>query len=102
MFLFLILGVLIGILAVIFAVQNIVPVTVTFLSWQVEGSMAFIIAAAIVTGLLISILVSIPEIVANYFTLKELRKRNKALVSELEEYKNAAIVNTSHTSATIS
>ncbi len=90
MFLFLILGILLGILAVIFALQNIVPVTVMFLSWELHGSMAFVIAMAIVAGLLISILVSIPEVVSNYFTLKSLRKRNQELEAEALRYRDEA------------
>lgn len=95
MFLFLILGVLIGILAVIFAVQNIVPVTVTFLAWQLTGSMSLVIATAIVAGLLVSVFVSIPEVVENYFVLKALRKRNAELESELESIKSSGLI--SHT-----
>ena len=91
MFLFLILGILLGILAVIFAVQNIIPVTVTFLAWQVQGSMAFVIAAAIVSGLLISVLVSVPEVIENHFTLKGLRKRNEELEVEIGRYKNVVV-----------
>jgi len=94
MFLFLVLGILLGILAVIFALQNIVPVTVIFLAWQLHGSLALVIAVAIVLGLLISILVSVPEVVDNFFVLKGLRKKIEDLEAENARLKNAALSHT--------
>ncbi len=43
MLIFLIIGLLLGGAAVIFALQNITAVTVTFFSWQFEGSLAMIV-----------------------------------------------------------
>jgi uncharacterized integral membrane protein len=79
MLLFLILGLIIGALAVIFALQNITTITVVFLVWQLQGSLALIIALAVITGLLIGILVSFPEVVHHYVEVQRLRKRNQEL-----------------------
>jgi len=83
MLLFLILGLLVGALAVIFALQNITAITVTFLAWQLQGSLALIVALAVITGLLIGILVSFPEIFTHYRESERLKKRNKELEDAL-------------------
>jgi len=57
---FLILALLIAILAVIFAVQNITAVTITFFSWSIHTSLAVALLSALGVGVLITILLSIP------------------------------------------
>ena len=56
-----ILGLLLGAVAVIFALQNIAVVTVTFFSWQLEGSMAVILLISIISGILVCLLLLLPE-----------------------------------------
>ncbi|MDD4363610.1 MAG: LapA family protein [Atribacterota bacterium] len=47
---------LIAIMAVIFALQNAIPITVSFLIWKVESSLALILIIAFVAGLITSFL----------------------------------------------
>lgn len=82
MFLFLILGLLIGALIVIFALQNIVTVSVTFLVWQIDGSLALILILALVAGFMMSVLLSIPEIFKTRAEFARLKKRNAQLEDE--------------------
>ncbi len=53
---FLFVAALIAILAVIFALQNAVPITVSFLFWKAESSLALILIIAFVAGLVTSFL----------------------------------------------
>jgi len=46
----------IAVLAVIFALQNAVPITVSFLIWQVQSSLALILIMAFIAGLITSFL----------------------------------------------
>ncbi len=46
----------IAVLAVIFALQNAIPITVSFLIWQVESSLALILIMAFIAGLITSFL----------------------------------------------
>lgn len=80
----LILGLIIGAISVIFALQNIFLVTVTFMAWELTTPLALIIAIAILTGLLIGIIFSIPEFIKNTFVVSNLKKENKKLSDELE------------------
>jgi uncharacterized integral membrane protein len=77
MLLSLILGLVIGGLSVMFALQNIFPVTVTFLAWEITSSLALLIAISIIVGLVISALISIPGAISNAMTISGLRKENR-------------------------
>ncbi len=85
MIIFLILGLLVGAAAVVFALQNITTVTVMFLSWQLEGSLALIIMLAIGVGILMSFLLSLPDIIQKSFQISGLKKHNDKLKDELTE-----------------
>jgi uncharacterized integral membrane protein len=84
MILSLILGLIIGALSVIFALQNIFPVTVTFVAWEFTTSLALIIILAILIGLMIAVILSIPETIKNMFIISSLKKENRKLTDEIE------------------
>ncbi|MBX4198045.1 LapA family protein [Candidatus Parcubacteria bacterium] len=80
---FLLIGLVLGGFAVIFALQNITVITVTFLAWQIDGSLAIILIAAVVTGILIGVLVSIPSAIRRSFLISRIQKKTIALKEEL-------------------
>lgn len=53
---YLFIAAFIAVLAVIFALQNAVPITVSFLVWQVQSSLALILIMAFIAGLITSFL----------------------------------------------
>ncbi len=63
MILLLIMSLLIAVLAIVFAVQNAAPVTVTFLLWQFKGSLALILLLTFVLGVIVALLAVLPGIV---------------------------------------
>ncbi len=79
----LIIGFILGAVALVFIVQNIIPVTVTFLAWNFEGSLAIIILFALLGGMLISWLLSIPQMLR----LSDLRRSNRKLLKDLDIHK---------------
>ena len=72
----------ISLVAVVFALQNIGPVTVTFLSYQFEGSLALVLFVALVCGALISFLASVPTLVRGRWETRDLRRQIAALEAE--------------------
>lgn len=80
---FLILGILLGIVAVFFVLQNTALVTVVFASWQLEGSLAFILILTLITGVVVTLLLLLPGFIGDAFALSVARRRIKALESEL-------------------
>ena len=87
MILFLIGGLLIGGLAVAFALQNTDTVVVSLLSWHFQSSLAIIIASAILVGALISTLWTLPRSIKTGFQISSLKKRNDKLEKELADKK---------------
>ncbi len=82
----LISGIGFAIVAVLFALQNNVPVTVSFFAWSFGGSLALVLLLAIGLGALIAGLMSSPAVIRGQWTGKKLRRQ----VAALEE-KNRAL-----------
>jgi putative membrane protein len=80
---FLLIGLILGALAVIFALQNITMISVTFLAWQLEGSLAVILLLAVTTGVLIGVMVALPGAIRSWFHISSLRKQNNKLNNSL-------------------
>ncbi len=87
----LILGIILGAVSVIFALQNVTVITVTFFTWQLEGSLALILMSAIAMGVLITLLLILPESIRNYFRYKNLQKENAKLQEELRKQKELTV-----------
>ncbi|HEV7423845.1 MAG TPA: LapA family protein [Candidatus Paceibacterota bacterium] len=99
MIIFFIIGLLLGAVSVIFALQNVAVITVTFFSWQLTGSLALILSLAITSGILITMLILLPEFISNYFKYKNLKKDNTRLEEELRKQKELTVF-AKHTPAT--
>ena len=82
---FLFLALTIALIAALFAIQNVAPVTVSFVIWTFEGSLAVILFVAVLAGALASGLASIPTIVRGKWQVAALKKR----VIELEAQQRA-------------
>lgn len=78
--LILILGILVAIGAVVFALQNLAPVTVTLAVWTFEGSLALVLLFALGLGALIAGLLSSPAVIRGQWTIGRQRGR----IAELE------------------
>ena len=88
MIFFLILGVLIGALSIIFVLQNVAPITVAFFTYQLHGSLSVILFLAVITGMLITILILLPSFVRDELRVNRLKKQNQDLADELIKTKN--------------
>ncbi len=83
----LIIGIILGAGVVIFALQNVQTVMVTFLGWGFEGSVALIVILALLAGIIISWLMAIPSFIRGMMNESKLRGHNDALHRELEVHK---------------
>jgi len=77
----LIAGIGFAIVAVLFALQNNVPVTVSFFAWSFGGSLALVLLITLGLGVLIAGLVTSPALIGSQWTGKRLRRQ----VAGLEE-----------------
>lgn len=84
---FFILGLLLGGAVVVFVLQNISVITVTFIAWQLTGSLAVILIISVLSGILITILMVLPGSIDNYWSYRKLSKEYKKLEEELRKQK---------------
>lgn len=83
-----ILGIAVAVAAVAFALQNNVPVTVTFLLWRFDSSLAMVLLLALALGAIIVALVSTPRALRSQWLLSRQRSEIaalKATAAELEK-----------------
>lgn len=81
----LILGIVFAIVAVLFALQNNVPVAVTLAIWHFDGSLALVLLIALGLGVLITGLVSSPAVIRRQWLAARLRRRVADLEREAAE-----------------
>jgi uncharacterized integral membrane protein len=86
-----ILGLILGALVVIFTLQNIGIVTVTFFSWSLTSSLSVIIGLAVSLGVVIALLLFLPESISNSLKYRKLKKENTKLEEELKRQKELTV-----------
>ncbi|MDD5068574.1 MAG: LapA family protein [Candidatus Pacebacteria bacterium] len=91
MFILFIVGLLLGSVAVIFALQNVAVVTVSFFSWKLEGSLAVILLLALSAGIVTALLIVLPGSIDNYFKQRGLKKENQKLAEALRKQKELTV-----------
>lgn len=77
-----ILALIIAVVAVIFALQNIAAVTVSLFFWHINGSLALVLLVTLAAGVLISLLASAPGAISRRWTISNLKKKLAAAESE--------------------
>lgn len=85
----LIAGIILGALSVMFVLQNVAVVTVVFLSWQITGSLALVLLATLISGIVITLLVILPSLIRDDMHLTVIKNQKKELEAELAKYKPA-------------
>lgn len=78
--LFIVIATLLGLLSVVFALQNDVPVTVTLLVWRFDGSLAMVLLIAFALGALVLGLATTPSTLRRQWAGRRQQKR----IHELE------------------
>lgn len=76
----LILGIIIGAVAVTFAIQNVTEVTVNFLAWQFTAPLAVILIATTVVGIIVALLAILPSAIRE--SLNAYSRRNAQAKAE--------------------
>lgn len=82
----LILALLISIVAMIFALQNTADVTVQFFAWSQTAPQAIVLLITLAIGVLIGVLISLPNMIKGSWVSSRQKKKMVALESSLMEY----------------
>ncbi len=86
-----ILGLLLGAVSVMFALENVTTITVTFLQWQATSSVAVVVLFSILVGMIIISLILLPGSVSKYLQYKGLKKEIDRLKEELRKQKELTV-----------
>jgi uncharacterized integral membrane protein len=84
---FIVVSLLIAIVAVVFALQNMAAVTVSFLFWNFDSSLALVLLGTLAVGVLISLLASMPGSIRSKLAVSSQKKKLTALETERDNYK---------------
>ena len=87
MILSLIMGIVLGASSVLFALQNVADVTVSFLGWQLTEPLAFILLGALFCGVIITLLVLLPRLISDDAYLKSVLRQKREVEDELAKYR---------------
>ncbi|MEA4909703.1 MAG: LapA family protein [Chloroflexi bacterium] len=87
---FIVIALVIAILAVVFALQNLATVTVTFFIWSIDASLALVLLVTLAVGVLISLLASLPGLIRGRWTVSGQKKKLAALEAERNTYQQKA------------
>lgn len=85
----LILALLFAVTAVIFALGNTAPVTISFLTWSLqEQPLALVLLVAVALGILIGVLLMTPSVIKQKLALSGEKKRLKSTEKDLDLHKS--------------
>ena len=87
----LIVAIIVAILAVVFALQNAVPITVSFLTWRFESSLALVLLITVALGVIMSLLVSVPSMIKRRKIISNQKKKIQVLESSLQRENKSKI-----------
>jgi uncharacterized integral membrane protein len=83
----LILGIILGAVSVVFALQNVTVVTVSFFSWQATAPLAFILLGTILSAVMVTLLVLLPSLIQEAMYVKTLRQQKREVEDEFSAYR---------------
>ncbi len=91
MIFFLILGIILGSASVLFALQNTDIITVSFFAYHFQGSLALILIMTVLMGVIVSLLIVLPDSIANHFKFYKLQSAYAKLEEELRKQKELTV-----------
>lgn len=83
--LYIIFALVIAFLAILFALQNNILVTINLLTWQATQSLAIVLLATLAIGVLIGLLVALPSILKRGWRTSRVKKQAASLEDQLME-----------------
>lgn len=88
------IGFMLGLIALIFAFQNNEVVSLTFLNWQFESSLAIVVIISLIAGVVIATLLTMPGAIARSVSMHVLKKENRSLKDLMLEKQDTVVIET--------
>ncbi len=80
----LILGFVLGAAAIVFAIENNTIVSLTFLGWQFQSSLALVVIIMLAAGVLVGTFICLPGLIRRSFVIRRLNKQAQGLHDEAQ------------------
>lgn len=85
----LILALVIAIFSVVFALQNAMAITVSFLMWEIESSLALVLLVTLGVGIIVGLLGMAPNLIKKSLKISNQNKKIKQLQATIAEKETA-------------
>ncbi len=79
---FFVVALILALLVTVFAVQNNQPITISFLFWSIDGSLALVLMVTLVLGIVIGVLLMAPGSVRSRLQVGGLQRSLRSLEQE--------------------
>ena len=79
----LLVGIVLGGLTVIFALQNVALVTVNLWMWQFSAPLAIVLLGTVLSGIVVTLLILLPNLIRDEIYLKTLKRQKREVEDEL-------------------
>ncbi len=89
MILSLIVGIILGAVSVIFALENVATVTVTLLNWQASAPLALVLLGSMLCGVIVTLLILLPSVIRDELYLSSVKRQKKEAEDELARHRAA-------------
>lgn len=76
-------GIVLGAVTVLFALQNATVITVTFFAWQLAIPLALALLSAFVLGIVVALLILLPNLIRDEIALARVKREKQALETQL-------------------
>jgi len=96
---FFVVALILALLVTLFAVQNNQPITITFLFWSIDGSLALVLMVTLVLGIVIGVLLMAPGSFRNRLQVGGLQRSVRSLEQEKAAAAEAIVTNPAQTDA---
>src|ERR1700741_3995145 len=87
----LLVGIVLGGLTVIFALQNVAMVTVNLWIWQFSAPLALVLLGTILSGIVVTLLILLPNMIRDELYLKALKREKREVEDELAKHRAGVI-----------
>ena len=76
------IALILALLVTVFAVQNNQPITISFLFWSIEGSLALVLMITLVIGIAIGVLLIAPGSIRSRLQVGDLKRSSRSMEAE--------------------
>ena len=97
----LLIGIILGGLSILFVLQNVAIVTVTFFSWQITASLAIVLFMAIISGILLTLIALLPSLIRDEMYTSVIKRQKRELEAQLQRNPQPVATDTTTTSTTV-